>query len=46
MNYSKPEIASLKSASFVVRGMTVKVCSCADVLTHILASNPAYEADE
>jgi hypothetical protein len=45
MNYSKPEITSLASASLVIQGSSQKSVAMRDS-SEPLQTNPAYEADE
>jgi hypothetical protein len=47
MNYTKPEITSLASASFVIQGYVTKgfLLSC-DALLLVFKTPAAYEADE
>jgi len=47
MNYTKPEITSLASASFAIQGGTSKTAVNKDSSEgSILHTPPAYEADE
>jgi hypothetical protein len=46
MNYSKPEITSLASASFVIHSTGFKDMLGHDSSSHIVETVPAYEADE
>jgi hypothetical protein len=46
MNYSKPEITSLASASSVIQGGTSKIAANADGSGSAFHTPPAYEADE
>ena len=46
MNYTKPEITSLASASFVIQGATSKTAINSDGAGSVLETPAAYEADE
>jgi hypothetical protein len=46
MNYTKPEITSLASASFVIQSGQIKSHSGVDSANQPLATVPAYEGDE
>ena len=47
MNYTKPEITSLASASFLIQGHpNLKQGGPGDALSPFLQTVPAYEADE
>ena len=46
MNYTKPEITSLASASFVIQSGQIKSVSGLDGASKPLATVPAYEGDE
>ena len=46
MNYTKPEITSLASASSVIQSGTNKTAMHSDGAGSVLETPPAYEADE
>ena len=46
MNYNKPEITSLASASLVIQGVNDKSIYGHDIMSPIYQTNPPYEADE
>jgi hypothetical protein len=46
MNYTKPEITSLASASTVIQHQTTKAPGGNDTLNELVMTPPAYEADE
>ena len=46
MNYTKPEITSLASASFVIQSTGIKSIVTSTDLKDEPLTNPAYEADE
>jgi hypothetical protein len=46
MNYTKPEITSLASASLVIQGKTAKALGGQDSTSIVSQTPAAYEADE
>ncbi len=46
MNYNKPEITSLASASFVIQSPQIKHSLGTDTAKQPFETVPAYEADE
>jgi|HubBroStandDraft_5_1064220.scaffolds.fasta_scaffold79254_2 hypothetical protein len=46
MNYAKPEITSLASASFVIQNQTQKAQNYSDTTQESAGTPPAYDADE